>query len=113
VEHLKRGQNFINQHIATLLNHMTAFFQKIGAACLIQAIFKRGENNDPRNYRIIIISPIVDKLIQGMMERKISKWAQETKKRAEGQVELQPKKDILDHHFFFRGEEIEITSSYT
>jgi len=52
---------------------------------IILPTFKTEDKNNPGNYRRIMISSIFSKLIEGIMERKISKRPEENKKQARSQ----------------------------
>ena len=60
-------------------------------------LFKSGDVNNPSNYRNIMINPLFAKLFRSMLEKKISKWAEERDKRAKGQAGFRPKHSTVDH----------------
>lgn len=64
---------------------------------MILGIFKGGDKNDPRNYRAIMINVVLAKLIGGIMERKVSKWAEDKGKRDNDQAGFCPKHSTIDH----------------
>ena len=47
----------------------------------IKALHKGGNKNELGNYRTIMIGPLMAKLFGGLMERKLSKWAEMHAKR--------------------------------
>ena len=60
-------------------------------------LFKSGDVNSHSNYRTIMIKTFFAKLFGSMLEKKISKWAEERDKRAKGKVGFRPKHSTFDH----------------
>jgi hypothetical protein len=93
-----------------LIHHMHQFFNlavrqgfpKPWMQSLIVPIFKNGDNNVPSNYRTIMISPILAKLYEIVLEKKISIWLESHGKRAKGQAEFKRYLSTVNHLITFR-----------
>ena len=51
----------------------------------IKALHKGGDKQELRNYRTIMIGPIMAKLFGSILEKQMSTWAENNAKRAKGQ----------------------------
>lgn len=63
----------------------------------VQPFFKGGDFNVVPNYRTIMVSTTLAKLVSIVLETKISTWAEEAHKRAIGQVGFQKEHCTVDH----------------
>ena len=63
----------------------------------IKAIHKGGDKNALTNYRTIMISSLFAKLVSTLLEKRISKWAEENDKRARGQAGFRAQHSTTDH----------------
>lgn len=63
----------------------------------IKALFKKGDVNQPTNYRTITVGSCMSKLLGSVLEQAISSWAETNGKRAIGQAGFRPKHSTIDH----------------
>lgn len=63
----------------------------------ITALFKSGDKNQPANYRTIMVSSCMSKLLGSTLEQAISSWAEVNNKRAKTQAGFRPKHSTIDH----------------
>lgn len=63
----------------------------------IKALFKKGDVNQPTNYRTIMVGSCMSKLLGSILEQAISVWAETNGKRAKGQAGFRPKHSTIDH----------------
>ena len=63
----------------------------------IKALFKKGDVNQPTNYRTIMVGSCMSKLLGSILEQEISAWAEINDKRAKGQAGFRPKHSTIDH----------------
>ncbi|MCO5612696.1 hypothetical protein L7F22_066965 [Adiantum nelumboides] len=63
----------------------------------IKALFKKGDINQPTNYRTIMVGSCMSKLLGSILEQAISSWAKTNDKRAKGQASFKPKHSTIDH----------------
>lgn len=81
VEYLKWGLKSLAPHIMKIFNNIIQQgFPKDWTTSLAIPLFKRGDVNNPSNYRTIMINPLFAKLFGSMIENRISKWAEENGK---------------------------------
>ena len=98
VEYLKWGLKFLSPHITKIFNNIIQQgFPTDWTTSMAIPLFKSGDVNNPSNYRTIMINPLFAKLFGSMLEKKISKWAEERDKRAKGQAGFRPKHSTVDH----------------
>jgi hypothetical protein len=84
-EIFKIGGPILIPHIHKLFNlAVKQGFPKPWMQSLIVPIFKNGDKNIPSNYRTIMISLILAKLYEIILEKKISIWLKIHSKRAKG-----------------------------
>ena len=75
-EILKVGGHVLNPHIHKLFNQaVKEGFPKPWTQSLSIPIFKSGDTNNPSNYRTIMISPLLAKLYNIILEKKIKQLA--------------------------------------
>ena len=60
-------------------------------------IFKSGDKNDPSNYRIIMISPLLAKLYGIILEKNINDWLEMEGKWDKGQAGFRMNYSTMDH----------------
>ena len=63
----------------------------------VKTLFKKGDINQPTNYRTIMIGSCMSKLLGSILEQAISTWAKTNDKRAKGQAGFRPKHSTIDH----------------
>jgi hypothetical protein len=98
VEYLKWGLKILSPHITKIFNNIIQQgFPTDWTTSMAIPLFKSGDVNNPSNYRTIMINPLFAKLFGSMLEKKISKWAEERDKRAKGQAGFRPKHSTVDH----------------
>jgi len=84
-EILKIGGPILIHHLHKLFNlAVKQNFPKPWNQSLIVPIFKCGDKSNPSNYRTIMISPILSKLYGSILEKNISIWLENHRKRAKG-----------------------------
>jgi hypothetical protein len=66
---------------------------------LLVPIFKKGDVDDPGNYRLITIGPILGKLYARVVNRRMTEWAERCRYRAVGQAGFRPKQSTVDQLF--------------
>lgn len=90
-------------HITRIFNNIIQqAFPTDWTTSLAIPLFKSGDVNNPSNYRTIMINPLFAKLFGSMIENRISKWAEESDKRAKGQAGFKPKHSTVDHGITLR-----------
>jgi hypothetical protein len=98
VEYLKWVLKILSPHITKIFNNIIQQgFPTDWTTSMEIPLFKSGDVNNPSNYRTIMINPLFAKLFGSMLEKKISKWAEERDKRAKGQAGFRPKHSTIDH----------------
>lgn len=103
VEYLKWGMKILAPHITNFFNNIIQ--QGLLAdwtTSLAILLFKSGDVNNLSNYRTIMINPLFAKLFGNMTENKISKWVEESDKRAKGKTCLRPKHSTVDNAITLR-----------
>ena len=101
---------YIKDAIEQLCVPVAAVFQKIfdtnypkdWPAGMICPIFKSGDPADCSNYRGITVGNILGKLYATVLERRISKWAEQKGIRAKGQAGFRKDHRTLDNIFILR-----------
>ena len=63
----------------------------------VKALHKGGNKNDLGNYHTIMIGPIIAKLFECMVDRKLSTWVEKNAKRAKGQIGFRAEHSTIDH----------------
>jgi hypothetical protein len=102
-EIFKIGGPILIPHIHKLFNlAVKQGFPKPWMQSLIVPIFKNGDRNIPSNYRTILISPILAKLYEIILENKISLWLEIHGKRDKGQPRFRIYHSTVDHIVTFR-----------
>ncbi|KAH9319051.1 hypothetical protein KI387_020820, partial [Taxus chinensis] len=97
-EFLKWGVEVLTPHIRKIFNDVNQNgFPMEWTTSVVIPLFKSGDINNPSNYCTIMINPLLGKLFGGMIERRISSWAEREGKRAKGQVGFRPKHSTIDH----------------
>ena len=97
-EYLKWGLKFLSPHITKIFNNiLQQGFPTDWTTSMAIPLFKSGDVNNPSNYRTIMINPLFAKLFGSMLEKKISKWAEERDKHAKGQANFRPTHSTVDH----------------
>lgn len=97
-EYLKWGSKVLASHITKIFNNIIQQGLPIDwLTSLAIPLFKSGNFSNTSNYRTIMINPLFTKLFGSMLERKISKWAEERAQCAKGQVGFRHKHSIVDH----------------
>ena len=75
MEILKIGGPILISHIQKLFNlAVKQGFPTPWTQILIIPIFKSGDKNNPSNYHTIMISPLLAKLYDIILEKKINEW---------------------------------------
>jgi Reverse transcriptase (RNA-dependent DNA polymerase)/Endonuclease/Exonuclease/phosphatase family len=77
-------------------------YPKIWSQGMICPIFKSGDPNDCGNYRGITIGSILGKLYATVLEKRISKWAEDSGIRARGQAGFRKDHRTVDNIFILR-----------
>ncbi|KAH9299597.1 hypothetical protein KI387_031279, partial [Taxus chinensis] len=94
-EFLKWGVEVLTPHIRKILIDVNQNgFPTEWTTNVVIPLFKSGDINNPSNYRTIMINPLLGKLFGGMIEQRISSWAEREGKRAKGQAV--PRKKLWD-----------------
>ena len=102
-EYLKWGSKTLAPHITGIFNNIILQgFPTDWTTSLAIPLFKSGDVNNPSNYRIIMINPLLAKLFGSMLEYRISKWVEERGKHAKGQAGFRPKHSTVDHGITLR-----------
>ena len=102
-EYLKWGMNILAPHIMEIFNNIIQQgFPRDWTTSLAIPLFKSGDINNPSNYKTIMINPLFANLFSGMVENRISKWAEVKEKREKGQASLRPKHSTIDHGITLR-----------
>lgn len=68
----------------------------------VAPVHKAGNRDEPANYRMIMVSSLFAKLLAGVVEKKLTKWAEEAGVRAIGQAGFRPAHSTTDHIFTLR-----------
>lgn len=63
----------------------------------VKALYKKGDVNQPTNYRTIMVGSCMSKLLGSILEQNISSWAETNDKRAREQAGFRPKHSTIDH----------------
>ena len=97
-EMLKWSGGIARQWIHTLINQaITQGLPMDWQQNWIKALFKKGDANQPTNYRTIMIGSCMAKLLGSVTEQALSLWAETNNKRAKGQAGFRPKHSTIDH----------------
>jgi hypothetical protein len=102
-EYLKWGLKILPPHITKIFNNIIQQgFSTDWTTSMAIPLFKSGDVNNPSNYRTMMINPFFAKLYGSMLEKKISKWAEERDKCAKGKAGFRPKHSTVDHYITLR-----------
>ena len=86
-----------------LFNHIFAGkFPECLSAGVIHPIFKKGDPNDPQNYRGITICSTITKLYASILDNRIHEWAESSGVRARGQAGFRRDRGTIDNIFILR-----------
>ena len=97
-EMLKWTGDKARKWICSLLNQaMTQGLPEDWTTNWIKALYKKGDPNQPTNYRTIMIGSCMSKLLGSILEQLISSWAEANNKRAIEQEGFRPKHSTIDH----------------
>ena len=97
-EFLKWGVELLAPHIKEIFNGVIQDgFSEEWITGVVIPLFKSGDTNNPSNYRIIMVNPLMGKLFGSMIERRINRWVEDEGKRAKGQAGFRPKHSTIDH----------------
>ena len=93
--------------LATPLSYLfNQMFDRQFPDCLstgfIHPIFKKGDPNDPLNYRGITICSTISKLYASILDNRIHEWAESEGIRAHGQAGFRRNRGTLDNIFILR-----------
>ena len=82
-EFLKWGVELLAPHIKEIFNGVIRDgFPEEWTTNVVIPLFKSGDTNNPSNYRTIMVNPLMGKLFGSMIERRISRWAEDKGKKS-------------------------------
>jgi len=98
-EFLKWGVELLAPHIKEIFNGVIQDgFPEEWTTGVVIPLFKSGDTNNPSNYRTIMVNPLMGKLFGSMIEKRISRWAEDEGKGAKGQAGFRPKHSTILSH---------------
>ena len=97
-EILKASYDFISPFLLYLYNRIfnTGEYPRAWGEGIITPIFKKGDVNDPSNYRGITLINVVAKIYSQLLLNRLTKWAEKYEKLACNQFGFQKGKSIVD-----------------
>ena len=98
-EALKLTESKFSTYLLRLFNKMynLSQFPKIWTQAIIVPLFKKGDPNQPGNYRGISLLCIISKLFTAIMNRRLYNWAEENGKINEEQAGFRKNYSTVDH----------------
>ena len=109
-EFIKHASTLFKQVLLKLFNAIfnTGIFPKVWAIGEIVPIHKKGDVNDPSNYRGITLMSCLGKLFTSIINNRLTNWAEENHVYCENQFGFRKEKGTTDCKFILHGI-IEIT----
>ena len=103
-EFLKCIKDSILDFLVTLFNNIyeSATFPAVWATAIIVPIFKKGNPDNPHNYRGISLLNVVSKLFTSIMTSRIYSWAESYEKIRFEQAGFRKHYSTIDHIFTLR-----------
>ena len=104
-EFLKHGSSLLKQVLLKLFNVIfrTGIFPKVWAVGEIIPIHKKGDINDPSNYRGITLLSCVGKLFTSIINNRLTHWAEENDIYCQNQFGFRKGKGTTDCMFILQG----------
>ena len=78
---------------------MQAFFRQFGANRLLYPFFKKGDDDNPDNYRGISLLSIVSKVFTAILNKRLYTWAEKENKSSKEQAGFRKGYSTIDHIF--------------
>ena len=100
-EMLKDANRRVIDYLVTLFNTLfeSGTFPIQWSKSIIVPIFKKGDTNNPDNYRGVALTSIVSKVYTGILNRRLVQWAELEKKIVEEQAGFRANYSTIDHIF--------------
>lgn len=100
-EFLKASENAILPFVLKLFNHIfsTGNFPEAWTKAVIVPLFKKGDSNNPENYRGISLLSILSKVFTSIINTRLYNWAEEENKICEEQAGFRRGYSTVDHIF--------------
>jgi hypothetical protein len=98
-ESLKAAENIIAPFLVKLFNRLfeTGVFPKEWSQSVIIPLFKKGDANNPENYRGISLLSIVSKIFTSILNKRLYNWAEKEHKICEEQAGFRKSYATVDH----------------
>lgn len=98
---LKTTGDTIVPYLLTLFNDLfrTGDYPSDWAKAIIQPIFKKGDDENPDNYRGVSLLSCVSKLYTSIMNARLTAWAEENNILSESQAGFRKNYSTIDHMF--------------
>ena len=103
-EILKAGINILAPHLQMLFNKIleTGEYPTEWCKAILVPVHKSGSRSDESNYRGISIVPCISKVFTGILNDRLSKWAESNQKLYETQAGFREGRSTIDHLFTFQ-----------
>ena len=100
-EFIKSAEHVVIPFLTKLFNHIfnTGNFPESWSKAVIIPLFKKGDKNNPENYRGISLLSIVSKVFTSILNNRLTKWAEQEHKICEEQAGFRKNYGTSDHIF--------------
>lgn len=100
-EMLKHGGTPVIEFLVSLFNILfdSGSFPAIWCKSIIVPIFKKGDSNNPNNYRGVALTSIISKVYTHILNKRLTQWAQKEEKHIEEQAGFRSGYSTIDHIF--------------
>jgi hypothetical protein len=100
-EMLKSANSHVIDYLVTLFNKLfdSGTFPSDWANSIIIPIFKKGDNNNPDNYRGIALTSVLSKVYTYILNKRLTEWSNKESKLLEEQAGFRSGYSTIDHIF--------------
>lgn len=88
---------FLHDYLNALLE--TGYFPEFWSKSIIVPIFKKGDTDDPGNYRGVSLVSVVSKIFTHILNKRLTQWMEETEQIVEEQAGFRAGYSTVDHIF--------------